>query len=198
MKLKNIVITSISASIVAAGLAYAGGLYTPGLPLAGSVPNTFPLTGNELIPADTQLSGGLVPQTEAISVGQLIGSAAANAFIDFNISTTDTEATPIQITGVGGYTILQMTGTLTGNSVLTTPTAAQLYAELPNVPHTGNFILRIENLSSANFSWTLNGGTGVNIFGSPTIPQNTYVDFIVDLDPFATVIQIRRVGSGPV
>lgn len=47
------------------GTASAQGLW-PNLPSA-----TQPLTGNETIPADTNLSGGRSPQTERITVGQL-------------------------------------------------------------------------------------------------------------------------------
>ena len=48
-----------------AGVAWGAGLYTPGLP---QVTLSSGITGNELIPADTQLPGGINPQTEAISM----------------------------------------------------------------------------------------------------------------------------------
>lgn len=174
----------------------SGGLYTPGFPVAGSVPNTFPLTGNELIPADTQLTQGLGPQTEAISVAQLIGASISNAYYEENDSTTSTETTPLQIVGIGGYTVLQMTGTLSANSTLLTPLATDILAQLPNTPRSSSYILRIENMSSANFSWTLTGNVGVEIDGNPVIPQNTFVDFIVDLDSFAPIVFFKRIGSG--
>ena len=58
--------------------AWASGFFTNGVPLAGGTqyPLTIPLTGNEQIPADTELSSGANPQSEAITVGQL-GLAAA-------------------------------------------------------------------------------------------------------------------------
>jgi hypothetical protein len=58
--------------------ALAAGFFTNGVPPAGGTqyPYTLPLTGNELIPADTQLSGGAPPQSEAISTGQLASVAA--------------------------------------------------------------------------------------------------------------------------
>lgn len=66
-------------TIVAAGLALllgtsgvrSAGLYTNDIPQAGQLPGTYPLTGNELVPADTQLPAGVGPATEAISVQQL-------------------------------------------------------------------------------------------------------------------------------
>lgn len=53
--------------------ASAQGMF-PGLPNA-----TPPLTGNECIPADTKLTGGLTPQTECVSPGNLAGIGSANA-----------------------------------------------------------------------------------------------------------------------
>ena len=55
--------------------AYAAGQF-PDYPLATLSPisgyaTTLPLTGNERIPADTMLSGGVMPQTEVISTSQL-------------------------------------------------------------------------------------------------------------------------------
>lgn len=47
--------------------AQAQGLW-PNLPNA-----SFPLTGDETIPADTNLSGGVYPQTERITVDKLVG-----------------------------------------------------------------------------------------------------------------------------
>ena len=63
------------AGIVAliGGEASAAGWLTNGMTQAGQSPytNGIPLTGNELAPFDTQLSGGAMPQTEAVSIGQL-------------------------------------------------------------------------------------------------------------------------------
>lgn len=58
--------------------AEAGGFFTNGVPPAGGsqYPFTLPLTGNETIPADTNLANGQSPQSESISSAQL-GSALA-------------------------------------------------------------------------------------------------------------------------
>jgi len=57
----------LAAALLALGLtsAVAGGIF-PGYPSASP-----PLTGNETIPADTNLSGGVPPQTELITTSQL-------------------------------------------------------------------------------------------------------------------------------
>lgn len=58
-------------------VADAAGLYTNGVPPAGGTqyPTTIPLTGVETIPADTNLTGGLNPASEAITVTQLNGAS---------------------------------------------------------------------------------------------------------------------------
>lgn len=62
-------------ALLGIGAAHAAGQF-PGYPQATSSPTTgnaatLPLTGNELIPADTQLPNGVQPQTEVISTSQL-------------------------------------------------------------------------------------------------------------------------------
>lgn len=58
-----------------AGPALAAGFFTNGVPPAGGsqYPSTIPLTGNETIPADTNLTQGLNPASEAVSTTQLLG-----------------------------------------------------------------------------------------------------------------------------
>jgi hypothetical protein len=51
--------------------AWAGGFLTNDLPPAGAIPGTFPFTGNETIPLDTNLPMGQVPQSESASLTQL-------------------------------------------------------------------------------------------------------------------------------
>lgn len=69
--------SAIAALLLLSSPALAGtttGGYFPGLPAA--VPS---LTGNEQVPADTNLPGGLAPQTELVSTGQLIGYSFGSA-----------------------------------------------------------------------------------------------------------------------
>lgn len=62
-------------ALVFASAAFAAGQF-PNYPLATSSPttgnaSTLPLTGNEMIPADTGLPNGVNPQTELITTSQL-------------------------------------------------------------------------------------------------------------------------------
>lgn len=63
--------------LLAAPAAWAAGFFTNGVPVAGSssFPTTLPLTGNETIPADTNLAGGASPQSEAITLNQIAAFA---------------------------------------------------------------------------------------------------------------------------
>lgn len=71
------------AALLAGNLvgASAAGFYTNGVPPAGGsqYPTTIPLTGAETIPADTNLSNGQNPASEAITVTQLSGASRASA-----------------------------------------------------------------------------------------------------------------------
>jgi len=192
--LKNTLIASVAAMAIASG-AVAGGLYTPGFPQAGSVPNTLPLTGNELIPADTQLGQGLVPQTESISVAQLIGAGYADAANNVNTSTSSTTLSAGQV-DTGSFVVLRMTGTLGAAANATTPSAAQIIAQMPNVMQGGTYTFRFINNSSANFAWTLQAGANVTINGSGVAAQNTYIDFLVTLNQSAGTVSFQRIGSG--
>ena len=102
--------------------AWAAGLFTNGVCTAGSngtstgTPavtdcnnsNTYPLTGIEQVPADTELSGGQSPQSEAIQVKQL--SQFSNSLLGGNV-----------LIGGDAGTNLWQRGT-TGASVTTTAT----------------------------------------------------------------------------
>lgn len=73
--MKKVALYGSLLALVGATAAYAQGQF-PDYPLATSSPasgsaSTLPLTGNERIPADTMLSGGVNPQTEVISTSQL-------------------------------------------------------------------------------------------------------------------------------
>lgn len=104
-------------------LAWAAGFFTNGVCVAGSTgvstgtpgvtycnnTNTYPLTGNEQIPADTELASGQSPQSEAITVAQLQQSVVAQP-----------NSTNFLIGGDAGTNLWQR-GT-TGSSVTTTET----------------------------------------------------------------------------
>lgn len=78
-KTRKFLAGALGISLLWALAAHAAGLYTNGVPAAGGTqyPSTLPLTGNETLPADTNLTQGLNPASESISVNQ-IGSYAGS------------------------------------------------------------------------------------------------------------------------
>lgn len=187
-------LTLISAALALfATAALAGGLYTNGLPVATSI------TGNETIPADTNLPSGLNPQTEAITVNQL--SAAVNNDVTYTAiaNTTSFTLTAAQVTGSGkgGFVVLNMTGALAAGATATTPTAALWIAAMPSAVPGAVYTIRVINNSSGAFAWTVAGGTGVTVTGTATIAQNTFRDYAVTVNAAgAGTVTLQNVGSG--
>lgn len=84
------------------------GMFTNGMPLASANVATFPLTGNETIPCDTNLTAGSGPESVALTTGML-GLAGGMTVVTY-ASTTAL---------VGGR---RMQVLLTGNITFTAPT----------------------------------------------------------------------------
>lgn len=202
MKLSGLAPLLLAGALALAGttLASAAGLYTNGLPTAGSsqYPFTIPLTGNETIPADTNLTQGQNPATEAITVNQLVGVAAGNVSYSANAATASTTVTAPQIAGNGGFVVLDMTGSLGAAGVLTTPTAAAIIAQLPNLQSGASYHLRIVNETAATNAWTLTAGSNVTVDGTATIAAASWTDWVVTLNQtLATpTVVFQRAGSG--
>lgn len=88
------------------------GMFTNGMPLASIANgNTLPLTGNETLPVDTNLTAGSGPETVALSTAQL-GLAGSFAL---------TSAATVALTG-GTNSARKMTLTMTQNTTFTAPT----------------------------------------------------------------------------
>ena len=180
-----------------AGSALAAGLLTNGLPAA-----TAPLTGNETLPADTNLPQGLNPASEAITLGQL--ATWLRATVTTNTSTSAATATAAQMapTAYGQQAIsLLLTGTLSGAANLTTPTAAQIVAAVP-LPVGGatgsnigsSWVIRISNESSGAYAWTLVAGTGITLPASVNIPQYGAKSYLVTITS-ATAVTFADLGN---
>lgn len=86
---------AFAAALGVSSLALAAGFFTNGVPPAGGTqyPNTLPLTGNETLPADTNLPSGANPASEAISTGQILqyagGQTSADNFLIGGDATTN-------------------------------------------------------------------------------------------------------------
>lgn len=84
------------------------GMFTNGMPLASASTQTFPLTGNETIPCDTNLPAGSGPESVALSIGMLgLGGGPV----------TLTDAATVALTGGR-----QMSIVMSQNTTFTAPT----------------------------------------------------------------------------
>jgi len=186
---------ALTASVC--GGALAAGLLTNGLTAA-----TAPLTGNETLPADTNLPQGLNPASEAITLGQL--ATWFRATVTTNTSTSAATATAAQMapTAYGQQSIsLLLTGTLSGAANLTTPTAALIVAAVP-LPVGGatgsnigsSWVIRISNESSGAYAWTLVAGTGITLPASVNIPQYGAKSYLVTIVS-ATSVTFADLGN---
>lgn len=190
--MKKLLLTAAALALFASS-AFAGGLYTNGLPAATSI------TGNETIPADTNLPSGLNPQTEAVTIGQLAATVNnATSYVAITNTTSFTlTAAQVSNSGKGGEVVLNMTGTLAGAATATTPTAALWIAAMPNAIPGATYTLRVINNSSGAFAWTLAGGTGVTVNGTATVAQNTFRDFAVTVNAASGgTVTVQNIGSG--
>lgn len=84
------------------------GMFTNGMPLASASAQTFPLTGNETIPCDTNLTAGSGPESVALLTSTL-GLAGPGTVL--------TDAATVALTGGRRMAI-----TLTQNTTFTAPT----------------------------------------------------------------------------
>lgn len=153
-------LAALLAVIFTSSIALAAGLW-PGLPPVfpagttgaqnangqsiGTGYTTLPLTGSELIPADTGLSSGRAPQTEAISVNQL-------GLYTPTVQTLVTSAGTLPIDASLGslYTI-----TLAGNPTLVTPSnlsAGKFFRIRFNQDSTGSRV--VTTASIPIYKWT--------------------------------------------
>lgn len=182
--------------------ALAAGFFTNGVPVAGGTqyPGTIPLTGVEQLPADTELTGGLNPQSEAITTAQLAQAVdyLGNPLVQFSTATNTTAFTATTAQTVGGkLTVLALTGTLGAGAALTLPTATAIVAALPGAAIGRTYTLRFINSSSGAFAWTITAGIGDTVTGTATVAQSTFRDYEVLVTAVATpAVTLQNIGAG--
>lgn len=166
------------------------GFTTAGLPAA-----VAPLTGLEQAAFDTQLTQGLAPESEAISIGQIAAFVTA-ASISTDNGTTQalTAAMVVPTNGVGTMLHTSSGGT---TPTLTLPTAALIIAAAgPNFGiGTGQFRFTLINSNSGTA--TLAVGTGDTITGTATALTNTTRTFLVT-QPTVGAVTFTSIGAGTV
>jgi hypothetical protein len=102
--------------------------------------------------------------------------------------------TGAQVAG-GDHTVLNLTGTLSADRILTTPTAALIVAAIAGAAAGQTYRLRIINSSAGLFTWTVAAGANVTLTGDLLIPKDTWREFNVTLTTLAAV-DMQSVGTG--
>ena len=173
-RLRLATVAVLAAALVYIPLAYAGGLWEQ-LPAA-----SLPLSGSETIPQDTNLSGGVNPQTNKVSTanlrnamfsnsGTLLGSAPTTATATAGAATVAsgrfTITSEALITAAGADYVL----TVTNTHVLATSVVLCSAANGTNTtegmainrvqPSAGSLIVRVRNTHA---TVALNGTIKVN------------------------------------
>lgn len=149
--MKRSFLSALVAGLLVTGGALAAGYYTNGLDSA-----SFPLTGAETIPADTNLSSGRSPQSESITVNQLKGYARTTSAL------TDGANVAINASLAEVFTL-----TLGGNRTLDTPTNLQtgkVYRIIVAQDGTGSRTLSYQGI----YKWPGIGGVAPVINVSPS------------------------------
>ena len=133
-----------------------------------------------------------------ISTNGFIGTVASTNASSYVAVSTAPATNNVNITAAqmaGAATVyLNYTGTAGAAFTLTTDTAANIIAAIPNAQVGQQYDLRVINTGSG-YTATLTAGTGVTINGTATIANNTWRDFYVVIATSSTVT-LQSVGVG--
>lgn len=161
----------------------------------GLVAAVLPLTGNEQFAADTQLTQGLTPESEAVTVNQ-IGSFLAsqpNAAIGTPDSGSTQTLTAAMIAAAGVDVVYHTT---TGGSTpsLTLPLATAVFTlEGASFVTGSTYVLRVINTNSGTATIVTN--TGWTLVGTLTVATNTWREFLI-VAGAASTLTATAVGTG--
>lgn len=143
------------------------GMFTNGMPLASASPATFPLTGNETIPCDTNLTAGSGPESVALTTAmlglagyptQLSDTAATEALVGGNQQITLTQNTTFTAPPNNGNFTLTITQDGTGSRTGTFPSTFLFVGGSKTLSTAANAIDTVVGI----YSPTLSGTTWTN------------------------------------
>lgn len=167
--------------------------------LFGTTPDT--INGFATATGITIPSGGVFTargMAAHTAIGTILGMGfTTNEVYNTNSATSGTLLTGANISGAINEVVLALTGTLGGAANAQLPTVANLLAAIPNPVVGYSYKLRIINLSSATFTWTITTNTTWTLNGTMTIAQNTWRDFVLTITG-ATTATLQSVGTGTI
>lgn len=153
------------------------------------------LTGNIVIPAG---STGLflVKITSATAVSMIgVGVSANTSLPDAKFTTAALTAGTIPAASIVGANICYWQNTGTTPGAQTFPTAAVLFAAIPNAYVGMSTIFRVINTGSGTLTLTADAGPTITITGTATIAQNITRDYVITFTS-AIAATVQSVGSG--
>lgn len=135
--------------------------------------------------------GAMVPLSSLAAFGS-VGAQVANT----SALAAGGTLTAANVTGGNDTVYLTMTGAFAGAANIQFPTAASIIALLPNAQVGTSYLLRVINPSGQTLTVTTNTGITLNgVYGSVSIPTETFRDFLVTVTGAAT-LTVQDVGSG--
>lgn len=200
----NIIVTTCPAN---AGIVLSGPAFGPGDEVMVSNQGANALAVYP--PVGGAINGQAANTAVFVNPGQALTlrSVGANVFYALNAlaglpqtkygaatNTAAFTATGAQFAGAQDVT-LNLTGALAGAANITTPTAAQILAAIPNGAVGQSYRLRIINSSGGAFAWTVVADASVTLTGTASIAQNTWRDFYVTVLT-ATTASMQAIGTG--
>lgn len=159
--------------LLGASVAFASGVFTNGMTVA-----TPPLSGYEQLGVDTELPAGQTPQSEAVTINQLlVGSQVANS------NTSTITASAGLVSGAAKLNVL-LTGAITATQTLTLPSATtivnSLKAAFPNLAANYSYVVKFINTGgTAGGFWNLSAGSGDTITGNTNVPPGGSRQYLV-------------------
>lgn len=115
--------------------------------------------------------------------------------VGLTLGTADVQNTTTPNVAPADFVCLAMTGTLAAGANAQLPLAASMLSAFGGVAY--SYVFQVNNLSSANFAWTLTTNTGWTLSGTMSVAQNTVRDFIVTVRADGTAT-IQSIGTGTI
>lgn len=153
------------------------------------------VTGNIVIPANS--TGEVVVKiTSATAVSVYMTGASANTALPATKFTTAAlTAGTIPAASITGAAMCYWTNTGATPGAQTFPTAATLFANIPNAYVGMSTAFRVINTGAGTLTLTADAGPTITITGTATVAQNVTRDYVLTFTS-ATAATVQSVGSG--
>lgn len=148
-----------------------------------------------------QLADDLVVRGNITALGNVSGGggifnpAPTYAVVNGNASTANYTMVAANLTGAQSFVTIAQTGNASGNLTATLANATSTFSGATNPVVGASWTLRLINESASAGNWTVANATGWSLFGTMSVNQNTWRDFVLTLTS-ATTANLQSVGTG--